>query len=118
DELGAETFEIVAAANADDLELYRRALARYSAPSYLRASGSTSRARKVANRDEAAAKKAGAARGRETSDADPKTAWEEDRIAAATLRPARGPGLARVFRERELRFHSGLSLACGNGRAE
>jgi len=34
------------------------------------------------------------------------------------LRPARGPGLARVFRERDLRFTSGLSLACGNGRAE
>jgi len=117
-ELGAETFEIIAAANAEDLELYRRALARYSATNYSPGSGSASRARKVANRDEAAAKKAGAARGGDSSEADPKAAWEEDRIAAAMLRPARGPGLARVFRERELRFHSGLSLACGNGRAE
>src|SRR5205085_11693083 len=40
-ELGAETFERLAAVNADDLELYRRALARYSA-----ASGSTPHARK------------------------------------------------------------------------
>jgi len=118
DELGAESFEIIAAANADDLELYRRALARYTAPSYSPGSGSTSRTRKIANRDEAAAKKAGAARGRESSDADPKAAWEEDKIAALTLRPARGSGLARVFRERDLRFTSGLSLACGNGRAE
>ncbi|TMK27338.1 MAG: class I SAM-dependent methyltransferase [Alphaproteobacteria bacterium] len=118
DELGAETFEIIAAANADDLELYRRALARYTAPSYSPGSGSTSRTRKIANRDEAGAKKAGAARGRESSDADPKAAWEEDKIAALTLRPARGPGLARVFRERDLRFTSGLSLACDNGRAE
>ena len=104
DELGAETFEIIATANADDLELYRRALARYTAPSYSPGSGSTSRTRKIANRGEAATKKPDMARGRETSDADPKAAWEEDRIAAATLRPARGPGLARVFRERELRF--------------
>jgi len=118
DELGAETFEIIAAANADDLELYRRALARYSATSYSPGSGSTPRTRKIANRDEAGAKKAGAARGRESSDADPKAAWEEDKIAALTLRPARGPGLARVFRERDLRFTSGLSLACDNGRAE
>src|SRR5437868_1451634 len=83
---------------------YCRALARYSGTSYSPANGSASRARKVANRDEAAAKKAGAARGGESSDADPKAASEEDRIAAAILRPARGPGLARVFRERELRF--------------
>ena len=40
-ELGAETFERLAAVNADDLELYRRALARYSA-----ARGSTPHARK------------------------------------------------------------------------
>jgi SAM-dependent methyltransferase len=113
DELGAETFEMIAAANADDLELYRRALARYSVTS-----GSTPRARKRTKGDEAAARKAGTVGGRESPDADPKAVREEDRIAAAILRPARGPGLARVFRERELRFHSGLSLACGNGRAE
>lgn len=113
EELGAETFEFIAAANADDLELYRRALARYPGMS-----SSTPRARKFTKRDEAAAKQAGTVPGRGSSDSDPKIAWEEDRIAAAILRPARGPGLARVFRERELRFHSGLSLACGNGRAE
>ncbi len=113
DELGAETFEFIAAANADDLELYRRALARYPT-----ASGSTPRARKPTKKDEAAGKKAGAAPDREAPDTDPKAVWEEDRIAAAILRPARGPGLARVLRERELRFHSGLSLACGDGKAE
>lgn len=30
----------------------------------------------------------------------------------------RGPSLARVFRDRDLTFRSGLSLACGSGRAE
>ena len=113
DELGAETFEFIAVANADDLELYRRALARYPTTS-----GSALRARKPRKKGEAAGRKVGAAPDREAPDADPKAVWEEDRIAAAMLRPARGPGLARVLRERELRFHSGLSLACGDGRAE
>jgi SAM-dependent methyltransferase len=34
------------------------------------------------------------------------------------LRPGRGLSLARVFRERNLTFRSGLSLACGSGRTE
>jgi SAM-dependent methyltransferase len=144
-ELGEETFEIVAAANADDLELYRRARARYAADSE-----SSPRKRKPAadpqaaspqtaspqttppqtedqivhglrsspEAYEAAAKGEGEVWGRVFSDAERKAASEEDRIAALKLRPARGLGLARVFRERNLTFGSGLSLACGSGRAE
>jgi len=67
---------------------------------------------------QAAAAKEGDVWGRTFSDADAKAVWEEDRIAASQLRPGRGLGLARVFRERNLTFRSGLSLACGAGRAE
>jgi SAM-dependent methyltransferase len=129
-ELGAETFEIVVAANADDLELYRRALARYSGATAVgtrdgHTPASPKRAEQIVQElraspeaYEAAAKSEGEVWGRVFSDADTKAAWDEDRIAALKLRPGRGPGIARVFRERNLRFRSGLSLACGNGRAE
>ena len=59
---------------------------------------------------QAAAAKEGDVWGRTFSDADAKAVWEEDRIAASQLRPGRGLGLARVFRERNLTFRSGLSL--------
>jgi SAM-dependent methyltransferase len=122
-ELGAETFEIVVAANADDLELYRRALARYAIPRRKepqdRKSETSLTPEEIAAEYENAGKRGTEVWSRVSFEADTKaSAWEEDRIAALKLRPGRGPGLARVFRERNLRFRSGLSLSCGNGRAE
>src|SRR5438477_9163450 len=81
DELGGETFEMIAAANADDLELYRRARARYAM-----------RARGPSKPDELKPKA--------SPQTETKAAWEADKIAALTLRPARGPGVSRVFRAR------------------
>lgn len=66
----------------------------------------------------AATKKEGDVWGGVFADPDSKAVWEQDRLAALQLRPGRGLGLARVFRERGLTFRSGLSLACGAGRAE
>ena len=122
-ELGAETFEIVVAANADDLELYRRALARHAIPRKKepqdRKSETSLTPEEIAAEYENAGKRGADVWSRVSFEADTKaSAWEEDRIAALKLRPGRGPGLARVFRERNLHFQSGLSLACGNGRAE
>lgn len=129
-ELGDETYEIIVAANADDLELYRRTLERYSKQTMREPQSSTPAASSKTPHEivrdlraspaayEAAAQHEGEVWGRVFSDGDTKAAWEEDQIAALKLRPARGPGLARVFRERNLHFQSGLSLACGNGRAE
>lgn len=42
----------------------------------------------------------------------------EDQEAARTLQPMRGLALPGLARQRGLTFESGLSLACGNGRAE
>ena len=116
-ELGEEVFELIASANADDLALYQRALDRYSQQGghdqRLPAPGTTPQ------RDTATpAKTEGGVPNRVLSDADAKAVGDEDRIAAMKLRPGRGPSLARVFRERNLTFSSGLSLACGSGTAE
>jgi len=129
-ELGDETFELVAAANADDWELYRRALARYvpeskatpPAPEPLSPRKTADQIvhalRSSAEAYEEAARNEGEVWGRVFADAGAKAVWEEDRVAALQLRPGRGLSLARVFRERNLTFRSGLSLACGSGRAE
>lgn len=88
-ELGDETFDLVAAANADDMELYRRALARY-AP----AAGQTVPARGSAPEgDRIVASGGSELRGRAVSEVGREVAAEEDRIAALQLRPARSePG--------------------------
>jgi SAM-dependent methyltransferase len=142
-ELGDELYEAVSAANAEDLELYDRALGRYlpqtgdgeglqrltgapldaGAAENQTSDGGTAEQIVEALRSnpeayQAAAKVEGEVWGRVFSDADAKTVWEEDRIAAMRLRPGRGVSLARIFRERHLTFRSGLSLACGSGRAE
>jgi SAM-dependent methyltransferase len=109
-ELGDETFDLVAAANADDMELYHRALARYARP----AGQKVPAVRSVPEGEGTG----GDIRGRALSDKDREAALEQDRIAALQLRPGRGLGLARVFRERDLTFRSGLSLGCGSGQTD
>ncbi len=52
------------------------------------------------------------------SNTEMKDVWEADKVAAMKLRPLRGLSLTRIFRDKNLRFGSGLSLACGSGRAE
>lgn len=65
-----------------------------------------------------ASEKEGEVWGETFSNAQNKIVFDEDRQAALRLRPMRGLGLSGVLRERNLRFESGLSLACGAGRAE
>ena len=65
-----------------------------------------------------ASEKEGEVWGETFSNAQKKILFDEDRQAADRLRPTRGLGLRAVLRERNLTFESGLSLACGAGRAE
>jgi len=65
-----------------------------------------------------ASEKEGEVWGETFSNAQKKILFDEDRQAADRLRPTRGLGLKAVLRERNLTFESGLSLACGAGRAE
>jgi len=65
-----------------------------------------------------ASEKEGQVWGETFSSAEKKVLFDEDRRAADRLHPTRGLGLRAVLRERNLTFESGLSLACGAGRAE
>ena len=65
-----------------------------------------------------ASAKEGEVWGETFSNAQKKIIFDEDRQAADRLRPTRGLGLRAILRARNLTFESGLSLACGAGRAE